>query len=207
MRHPLISLNRLNCRVVLIEGDGPDALSYQLHGLVARHFASHGSAMSYLSFWRGDVNAMADLRFALHRSGSLPAGPRGQGPESLLSALADQLIRGALLLYESHLLRTAPGRLSLPPSSGMSALASLPALAALPSVPELPPLLPALEDLRIEGAEVMPEVQQSLAAIQASLGSVADLSTSLEPAPNEVPAIQTRMADSSAQLKGQLDAL
>lgn len=207
MRHPLISLNRLNCRVVLTHGDGPDDLSQHLHGLVLKHFASHGAAMSYLSFWRGDVSAMADLRFALRRSGTLPAGPRGQGPESLLSALADQLIRGALLLYESHLLRTAPGRLSLPPNSDMSALARLPALAALPSEPVLTPLLPALEDLRIEGAEVMPEVQQSLAQIQASLSSVTNLCTSLEPAPNEVPAIQTHMEDALVQLKGKLDAL
>ena len=54
MRHPLISLNRLNCRVVLMHGDSPDDLSQHLHGLVAKHFASHGAAMSYLSFWRGD---------------------------------------------------------------------------------------------------------------------------------------------------------
>lgn len=207
MRYPLISLSRHACRVVLMDGDEPGELERGLHGLVARRFSSHEAALAYLRFWRGDAGAMGDLRHALLRSGTLPAGPRGSGPDALLSALAEQLQRGALRLYESHLQRTPPGRLALAPSSGASALASLPALDDLPSVPVLPPLLPALEDLQIEGAEVMPEVEQSLAQIDATLGTVGEVSASLEPAPDGVPAVKTGMAEASARVKGKLDAL
>ena len=210
MRYPLISLSRHACRVLLLDGNEPGELERGLHGLVERCFANHEAALAYLRFWRGDASAMGDLRHALLHSGTLPAGPRGSGPDALLSAVAEQLQRGALRLYESHLHRTPPGRLALAPgsgASGMAALAALPSLDDLPSVPVLPPLLPALEDLQIEGAEVMPEVEQSLAQIDATLGTVGSVSASLEPAPDGVPAVKSGMADASARVKGRLDAL
>jgi hypothetical protein len=85
------------------------------------------------------------------------------------------------------------------------ALESLPPLLAMPVVAELPPLLPALEVVRIEGAEVMPEVNQSLAQIDASIGKVGGLSASLAPAPDKVPQVKAAMDEADAELRRQLD--
>ena len=111
---------------MLVEGDGWTGLAgAQLHGLTPRRFASHVEAVNYLNFWRGDIGALADLRYALQRSGQRPSGARDAGPDSLLSALADQLLRGMLLLYEGQWQRTPPAPLSLPPASGASPLDGL----------------------------------------------------------------------------------
>ena len=56
------------------------------------------------------------------------------------------------------------GRLAVPTTStststvASSALAGMPALSNVPVVPQLPPLLDVLEDVQIEGADVLPEV-------------------------------------------------
>lgn len=208
MRYPLVSLNRHVCRVTLIEGDGfAGSLAPQLHGLVQRRFAGHRDAVTYLGFWRGNVTAIADLRYALQRSGSLPAGPRATGQDELLSLLASQLLSGALLLYESDWQRTPPGRLAMPPNSSSSALKSLPALSDLPTAPVQPPLLPALKKVQIEGAEVLPEIKQSLAETRATLATLGNVSASLEPAPNKVPEIKSTLEQASTRLRRQLDEL
>lgn len=54
------------------------------------------------------------------------------------------------------------GRLAVPTTStstvASSVLAGMPALSNVPVVPQLPPLLDVLEDVQIEGADVLPEV-------------------------------------------------
>jgi len=111
---------------MLVEGEGWAGFAgSQPHGLTPRRFGSHGEAVNYLNFWRGDIGALADLRYALQRSGQLPAGLRDTGPNSLLSALADQLLRGVLLVYEGDWQRTPPARLSLPSASQASVLDGL----------------------------------------------------------------------------------
>jgi hypothetical protein len=100
------------------------------------------------------------------------------------------------------------GRLSVPPSAGsVSALAGLPALSDVPVVPQLPPLLDVLEDVQIEGAEVLPEVKQSLAQISTTLGSVKSASGSMAPAPDKVPGVKTAMDSTSADITQALDKL
>ena len=100
------------------------------------------------------------------------------------------------------------GRLSAPPSaSAASALAGMPALTDVPVVPQLPPLLDVLEDVQIEGAEVLPEVQQSLEQISATLGSVQEASGSMAPAPSKVPDVKTAMDSTSADVTSILDKL
>ena len=101
------------------------------------------------------------------------------------------------------------GRLTAPPGSASanSALAGMPALSDVPVVPTLPPLLDVLEDVQIEGAEVLPEVQQSLDQISNTLGSVQGASSSLAPAPNKVPDVKTAMDSTSAEITDALDKL
>jgi len=101
------------------------------------------------------------------------------------------------------------GRLSAPPSAAAapSALAGLPALRDVPVVASLPPLLDVLEDVQIEGAEVLPEVKQSLSQISTTLGSVKSASGSMAPAPDKVPAVKTAMDSTSADITQALDKL
>lgn len=86
-------------------------------------------------------------------------------------------------------------------------MAGLPALSDVPVVPQLPPLLDVLEDVQIEGAEVLPEVQQSLEQISVTLGSVQEASGSMAPAPNKVPDVKTAMDSTSAEVTSILDKL
>ena len=100
------------------------------------------------------------------------------------------------------------GRLVPPPSAAVSsALAGMPALSNVPVVPQLPPLLDVLEDVQIEGAEVLPEVEQSLAQISDTLGSIQGASGSMAPAPNKVPDVKTAMDNTSADITQTLDKL
>lgn len=101
------------------------------------------------------------------------------------------------------------GRLAAPPSAGASAsaLAGMPALSDVPVVPQLPPLLDVLEDVQIDGADVLPEVQQSLAQISNTLGSMQGASGSMAPAPNKVPDVKSAMDSTSADVTSTLDKL
>ncbi|WP_295503350.1 hypothetical protein [Limnohabitans sp. Rim8] len=83
----------------------------------------------------------------------------------------------------------------------------MPALSDVPVVPTLPPLLDVLEDVQIEGAEVLPEVQQSLDQISNTLGSVQGASSSMAPTPNKVPDVKTAMDSTSAEITQALDKL
>jgi hypothetical protein len=77
------------------------------------------------------------------------------------------------------------------------------------AVPALPvvPLLPALEEVQMEGAEVLPEIEESLDNINSSLGSVDTASVSMTPAPSKVPEIQTSMTSASSNITSTLNAL
>lgn len=101
------------------------------------------------------------------------------------------------------------GRLTAPPTSAStnSALAGMPALSDMPVVPTLPPLLDVLEDVQIEGAEVLPEVEQSLAQISDTLASVQGASGSMAPVPIKVPDVKTAMDSTSADINQALDQL
>lgn len=101
------------------------------------------------------------------------------------------------------------GRLSAPPVpvTSVSALAGMPALSNVPVVPQLPPLLGVLEDVQIEGADVLPEVDQSLAQISITLGSIQNAEGSIKPAPNKVPDVKTAMDNISADVSSTLDKL
>lgn len=101
------------------------------------------------------------------------------------------------------------GRLAVPTTStaASSALAGMPALSNVPVVPQLPPLLDVLEDVQIEGADVLPEVDQSLAQISITLGSMQNAEGSIQPAPNKVPDVKTAMDSISAAVSSTLGKL
>lgn len=103
------------------------------------------------------------------------------------------------------------GRLVVPATStstvASSVLAGMPALSNVPVVPQLPPLLNVLEDVQIEGADVLPEVNQSLAQIDITLGSMQNAEGSIQPAPNKVPDVKTAMDSISADVSSTLGKL
>lgn len=117
---------------------------------------------------------------------------------------------GAIVVLEEHARRARPGRLVAAPgssASAASALSSLPALSTLPKAPVVENLLPALEDIRIEGAEVLPELDQSLEQVNASISSVESASLSLEPAPSKVADITASLTEASTRANAALDEL
>lgn len=100
------------------------------------------------------------------------------------------------------------GRLSAPPSSSAaSALAGMPSLTDVPVVPQMTSILDVLEDVQMEGAEVLPEVRRSLKNISTTLGSVQEASGSMAPAPSKVPDVKTAMDSTSADVTASLDKL
>ncbi len=205
MRYPLISLMRHSCHVALMEGE-PGSVDTQI-GWMRRRFSSTDEALAYLGFWRHDRGALNDLLWVVQRTQSLPAGSRSAGPDHLLRTLAALLVQQKILVFESALQRTPLARLSLPPDSSASAIDALPALTDVPTAPELPPLLPALESVQIEGAEVIPEVNQSLEQISLSLESIDGVAVSLAPTPSKVPEVKESMTQASAELRATLDDL
>jgi hypothetical protein len=70
-----------------------------------------------------------------------------------------------------------------------------------------PPLLPVLEEVQMEGAEVLPEIEQSLEQVDITIGEIKVAPVSLEPTPSKVPAIGTAMTEAGADVTSTLDKL
>jgi hypothetical protein len=217
MLHPLASLWRQSCRVTFYESGGqlgeplfPDlGMSGRQSALGSRRrFSSADEAYNYLRYWIGEPAARAELKWVLQRSGPSLATSHG-GVDGWLHALAGRLKSGAVVVLEEHARRARPGRLVAPASASAaaSALSSLPALSTVPTLPAVENLLPVLEDIRIEGAEVLPELDQSLEQVNASISSVTSASLSLEPAPSKVADITTSLTDATTRTTTALDDL
>jgi hypothetical protein len=213
MLYPLIALWRHNFKVNFYESGGvasaglfdaqrpssSDSVMGQRHS-----FHSASEAQSYLRFWLGDPSARSQLMWLVHRVGANSAN--SQGVDGWIDALANRLLGGELIAMEESNRLSAPGRLMVPPkaSTKAAALASLPPLASVPAVPVVVPLLPALEDLQIETAEVMPEINQSLVKVDQTMASVGSVSASLSPTTAGVADIQTAVNDASSRTSKQL---
>ena len=213
MLHPLVSLWRHSCRVTFYESAAvlssiskAGAVLHQGAGAgVPRRFRSQDEAMTYLRYWGGDPGAQADLRWIVQRLDAPMSGRRG-GPIAWLDPLAALVVAGAILVVEESSSRARPGRLVAPPAAGgMAALDSLPALSSLPQIAAAPNLLPVLEDIQVEGAEVLPELDEAMARIDATLASMDTAGASLEPAPSRVAQIQAALQKANDESKRGLD--
>jgi hypothetical protein len=206
MLHPLCSLWRHNCRVAFYESG---AYLAQAAAGGARTFMSADDALHYLRFWNGEPAARSELQWVLQKSG--PALSVARGSDGWLHALASRMAGGAIVVVEELGRRAAPGRLVAPGGAGAaatrSALAALPALTTLPATPTVPALLPVLEDARIEGAEVLPELDQSLAQVELSIANFSGASLSLDPAPDKVGEIADAMNTAADEARKALASL
>jgi len=172
-----------------------------------RTFWDAQEAEAYLRFWKGDVGSVMALRSALQKSE--PSAPVfSWSDDEVLAKLAARLARGAVIATESAqpsrpaVLPTVPtpATVAEPPAVPVSQI-----LAAVP-VPPLP-LLPVLEEVQIEGAEVLPEIEQSLEQVELSIGAIKVAPVSLEPTPSKVPAIADAMTEAGASITSSLDKL
>ncbi|MCU6499849.1 hypothetical protein LPN04_18795 [Rugamonas sp. A1-17] len=212
MLHPLASLWRHSSRVTFYESGGQVGQALlngggRLQG-ARRRFSSSDDAHTYLRYWLGEPAARAELKWILQRSGPSLATAHA-GVDGWLHALAGRLMSGAVIVLEELSRQAQPGRLVAPASAAASAaaLSSLPALSEAPAIPVVANLLPALEDIRIEGAEVLPELNQALAQVDATIATVGSASLSLEPAPSKVAAIKTALTDATSRTTSTLGAL
>ncbi len=176
-------------------------------------FSRADDAASYLSFWTTEAAAISALRYALYRSEHSPS-VFSLSDRQVIQALAARLAQGALLLTEGGVPGEGGGWPVIPAaaaavSGAMGASAAAPInLNNLPATPiPPPPLLPLLEELQIEGAEVLPEIEQTLEQIDLTMGSIDLAGVSLEPAPSKVPQIETAMLDASSSVTKTLDEL
>jgi hypothetical protein len=135
----------------------------------------------------------------------------------VIQTLAEKLLRGGLTLST-----TRQGGWPIDAAAGAAAAADAAAAASdaesaesaavvnlntLPDAPAVVPLLPTLETVQIEGAEVLPEVDQTLEQIDVAIGTMDQASVSLAPAPTKVPQITTAMTDASGAVTKTLDAM
>ena len=185
-----------------------DAAESDLSGLtfgspigVRRHFFHADEAMAYLRYWMGDPGAVSELRWLLHKSGPALSGARG-GPEQWLQVLAHRMQSGSLVAVEETAKRQFLGKMVA--TSAASGLSSLTSLASIP-VPSM--LMPDLTSLQIEGAQVLPEVEQAMEQIQVALSEVSDFSISLSPAPSKVSDIQSAMSKAGSDAQAKLSSM
>lgn len=80
-------------------------------------------------------------------------------------------------------------------------------LNTLVDKPPVPPLLPILEEVQLENAQVLPEIDQTLEQIDVSIAGVDQAGVSLEPAPQQIPKIEEAMTEAGGNVKKTLDAL
>ena len=191
----------------------PHGTGADVHEARRLAFSSVEDADAYLRFWKGEVAAISQLRSALHRCGH-SARVFACSDYEVIRALASQVVRGSLVLTEGTLPYPPVDWLVVPASarhepapatraaSPQVPLRSIPAARPLP-----PPLLPLLEEVQIEGAEVLPEIMQTLEQIDLTMGSIDLAAVSLEPTPSGVPQIDSAMQQASDSVTATLDGL
>jgi hypothetical protein len=170
-------------------------------------FATAQDAEAYLRHWLPEAAALMALRNALYRcEQSLPVFSFSD--EHLIRVLSRKLAQGALLITEGEPPAAGGGwplvPVAAPPVPDSTVLVNL---DALPVRPPPPPLLPVLEELQIEGAEVLPEIEQTLEQIALTMGSIDLAGVSLEPTPSKVPQIETTMTDAAGSVTKTLGEL
>jgi hypothetical protein len=163
-------------------------------------------AQHWLRFWQGDLVAMQALRQALQRL-QPAACLHDANDEQVLAALAVCLARGDIAVLQSAPPRALPVLPAVPAAPAVAEPPAVPLSQVLGAPVPPPPVLPALEEVRVEGAEVLPEIEQTLEQVEISLGEIELAPVSLEPAPSKVPAINDAMQEASDAVTGSLDKL
>jgi len=129
--------------------------------------------------------------------------------DEVMEEVERRLLNGSLQLMEMFGPRVK-GRTTPPEQAEEEGPIVVPAtavLAAAVQVPAPPLLLPLLEEVQIEGAEVLPEIMQTLEQIDLTMAGIDLATVSLEPAPSGVPAIGSAMQQASSSVTASLGAM
>ena len=170
-------------------------------------FRRHAEAVLILRENRDRPGLTAALRQVLAEHHRLEV--RRLTDDEVIEEVARRLLAGSLQLMEMFEPRvhgrTTPQE---EPQEEESIIApeTLTPAATIP-VPAEPPLLPLLEEVQIEGAEVLPEIMQTLEQIDLTMAGIDLAAVSLEPAPSGVPAIGSAMQQASGSVTSTLDSM
>ncbi len=178
-----------------------------------RRFRHLDDAEAFLRKWKGQSGAIADFRSALGRLDR--AAPLFRlSDDEIIHALASALVAGSVVATETRIPLT-PAALygTTPPAADVAAADLTAALAPAMQAPTLvapelqAPLLPLLEDVQIAGAQVMPEIWQTLEQINLTMEQLNLATVSLAPTPSGVTGITAAMTAASGSITATLDSL
>lgn len=169
-----------------------------------RDFWRADDAVQYLRWWRNDPAACRELRTVLQRL-EPSTWVFAHTDDRVIQALGAAIAQGLVVVSESAQPAPAAGLpgVPAPPAAPAAPLA----LTVAPIKPPVPPLLPVLEEVQIEGAEVLPEILQSLEQIDLTLGEIQIAPVSLAPTPSKIPEIESAMSAASGSVTQTLDGL
>ena len=169
-----------------------------------RDFWRADDAVAYLRFWQHDATACRELRTVLQRL-EPSTWVFAHTDDRVIQALGAAIAQGLVVVSESAQPAPAAGLpgVPAPPAAPAAPLA----LTVAPIKPPVPPLLPVLEEVQIEGAEVLPEILQSLEQIDLTLGEIKIAPVSLAPTPSKIPEIESAMSAASGSVTQTLDGL
>ena len=184
-------------------------------------FSTRTEAKAFLAFWLRDPGAMSQLRQALQQSGT--AGEvAGASDDQVVEALASQLVAREIEVMPRRErakfldVRSAFAKVSA--AATAAATQAAPADVVRPPPPDVvpppavvppppPPLLPLLEEVQIEGAEVLPEIDQTLEQIDATMSILEQIAAAVGATPDDIPAIAEEMAAASSEITDELGQL
>jgi len=191
-----------------------DELRAHLQHPRRREFYRHDDAETFLRVLRLEPGAMGDLRRVLSRADRSATLFR-MTDDDIVRALSHAVVTGSVIVTESSRTKHTgePESVSSPASSIDAAAAPTspaplaPGAAAL-VLDALPDdLLPLLEEVQIAGAQVLPEILQTLEQIDLTMEKLSLAMASLAPTPSGVPAITAGMTAASASVTSTLDDL
>ncbi len=190
------------------------ALATQVaQGTLVLKVSDAASALVQFSTTGADVAHIANaFRVALFRC-EQAVSVLSLSDQDVMQALADKLNGGTLALTPGSRAEISGGWPTMPTTAAGAAGAATPDsttrvnLNTLADKPPEPPLLTLLEELQMEGADVLPEIIQTLEQIELTIDSINLAGVSLDPTPSKVVQIKTAMADASQAVTQALDDL
>ncbi len=194
-----------------------DVLRAHLANPTRREFRRVEEAETFLRSYRGEPGAMEDLR-RVHAHCDRGGMLFRLSNDEIIQSLASALVIGSVIITEGAWPEYSlegdeagaasppaqPDPVAAPMTPGVLAPAT-PAALVLDAIPEV--VLPLLEEVQIAGAQVLPEILQTLEQIDLTMEQLSLAMVSLAPTPTGVPAISAGMTAASASITATLDEL
>ena len=177
-----------------------------------RVFRHHHDAETFLRSWMREPGAMMDFRRVLARS-DRSAMLHRLSDDEVIRALSTSLVSGAIVISEgsSHPVPdptlAPPATTVEPPTTPLNPGVDMPLAPALVLDAQPEDVLDLLEEVQIEGAQVLPEIWQTLEQIHLTMEQLNLMDVSLAPTPSGVPAISSAMSSATDSIAAELAAL